>query len=536
MSMNKIQITQKTAIGLIRVSTEEQAEDGRGGIPRQRTAILRVAQQHNLNLVRIDEVIDVSGTNVKNSPIFQKILGEVQNRVVDGVVVAELDRLMRPEKYSDYSILDVFKESGAQIWTENNVYDNSTPIGTLQSLIFGAFAGFDRANILAKTQGAKEAKRKMGQCPSASITLPRGVAYDRKEAKWEYTVDVEAVKEAFRIVDEEGLTNMCELGKRVGIKPRTLSNLLRNPLYMGVRVYDKKRGAEKYPSLDGRQADRKKVPRSDDEIIRIKVFDEGAISEGLFERVQLSLSKVHTRWRSARVTVEINPLAGIAICGRCGMRIYGTSGKKKTGARIGYYICAQNYYLNKRKGLSCEQKSIHKDDLEETTRAFITDYLGNPETIVRISEKLQSGVAQAQSTANFSKMLKDLELRKKRLLEAVESGSIPQSEVGPRYEELSQQQLAVEQMMLNTEDRHQSAAKTTRIVERLIRSAHAFRRQFNKEELRKFLQSMFSSISYLDCKIVGFELSPAFLEFSDIHVSCTKKRIRMDRGSSRLPA
>lgn len=531
-------MTQITAIGLIRVSTEEQAADGGGGMPRQREAILNVARQNNLLLVRIDEIIDVSGTNVQNSPIFQRILQDVRGKNADGVIVAEMDRLVRPDSFSSFDILDSFRESGAKIWTEKTIYDPATPVGFFQSLILGGVAGLERSTILARTQGAKEAKRKMGQCPSADITLPTGVSYNRKAGQWSYTPEVEAVKEAFRVVDEEGLTNMQKIGIRVGIKPRTLSNLLQNPIFKGWRIYDKKRGKAKYSSVDGKQADRKKILRDENEIIRIRVFDEGAVSEARFDRVQVLLADVRTRWRSSRQTVEINPLSGIAICAKCGLRIYSTSGKRKNGVRQAYYICRQNYYLNKRKGMSCKQKSIGKEDLEETAYAFVSDYLTSPEVIEQIAERLQYAAADTASTGQFTQMQNDLYARKNRLLDAVEIGAVPYDEIVGRLNEISKKETAIKNMMADAEHRQRTAEDSERILERLIRGSRAFRRQLSKDEKRKLLQAMFGSLSFDDCSIVDFVIHPSFLELTggNFPSSCTNNGTRSCRDSSRRRA
>jgi len=81
---------------------------------------------------------------------------------------------------------------------------------------------------------------------------------------------------------------IMEVGRKVGIEGFNLRNILRNPIYTGWRVIDKKRDmslAGKYITKDGRQGDRRKIKRLPDEVIRVKVL-EPLISESEFNQVQ----------------------------------------------------------------------------------------------------------------------------------------------------------------------------------------------------------------------------------------------------------
>jgi DNA invertase Pin-like site-specific DNA recombinase len=83
-----------SAIGFCRLSTEEQAQEGRAGLLRQHQEIRLSVERWNLEIVRTVEIADVSGTQVLESQEFQELLHSLPD--VDGVVVAAIDRLMRP--------------------------------------------------------------------------------------------------------------------------------------------------------------------------------------------------------------------------------------------------------------------------------------------------------------------------------------------------------------------------------------------------------------------------------------------------------
>ena len=60
-------------IALMRVSTEGQAAEDRGGIPRQRASIIRTIEANSLNCIKWYE-LHVSGTSVTETPEMKEIL------------------------------------------------------------------------------------------------------------------------------------------------------------------------------------------------------------------------------------------------------------------------------------------------------------------------------------------------------------------------------------------------------------------------------------------------------------------------------
>jgi DNA invertase Pin-like site-specific DNA recombinase len=99
----------KKAIELIRVSTEHQAGADRGGIPAQREANKLTARAHDLKIVETIEIVDVSGASVLASPEMQRLLRLMESPSIEGVVAKEFSRLMRPDKFTDYALLQHFE-------------------------------------------------------------------------------------------------------------------------------------------------------------------------------------------------------------------------------------------------------------------------------------------------------------------------------------------------------------------------------------------------------------------------------------------
>lgn len=514
-------------IALLRVSTEEQAADDRAGLDRQQTVINRAVIANNLDVVRTVTLIDVSGNNVLLNPEFQGILQAVQTREIDGVVVADQDRFVRADDLATLAALDVLKKAKAKLYTGGTIHDYSTNAGIFQSHISAIVAGLELRTIKERMQGGKEEKRMAGKCASSDITLPRGVAYDRKTERWSYIdTEVAAVQEAFQLIDEEGMTNISAIAKTVGIQNRTLHNLLRNPIYCGWKVYDQKRGDEKYYRADGKQGDRKKISR--DEPIRVQVIDQPAVTQERFDRVQAILENKGTKWRRDRVATEVNLGTGIAVCGHCGRRLYAGSGKRKEGKdRVGYYYCAGNDYLNRRKGTSCPQPNIPKPVLDETLVKFAAEYLASEEVIGKLAEKLHAPT-EASTRPAMEKKLADIDRRKKRLLEGYEAGDIELAYLKSRKGELENEAGTLTRLIQSEIERNRIRDQADDSLKLLVTACIGFARLTNKAEQQAALRALFAKVAFLNEAIVGCEiLIPGIRP-----VCSTEIGIRTDKDSS----
>ena len=525
----------KTVVGLTRVSTRDQAADDRAGLDRQMEVINRTIRQKGLNCIKTYEVSDVSGTNVRNCPEIREILRLVEGGVVSGVVLPDLDRLLRPDRFEDFSLLQVFQDSGAILYCGPTELDLSSKDGFLTGGIRASVAGFELRLIKERMLGAKEEKRKQGKCPSSAITLPHGVAYDRKAEKYNYTTEVSQVVEAFRLVDEQGVTNYCELSRRTGIQARTLHNILRNKIYIGIRSYTTKRGREKYVRKDGRQSDRKKVFRKPEEVIAVKVIDLPAVPTDRFERVQQILAGVKTTWHIKRKeNRSVNLGTGVAHCGYCEERLYCSSGKRKGTTRQGYYYCKRNYYFFKEQLGGCQMHNVRQDLLDETIRTFTAERLVDEKVIKEII--LHHMAAQGANSASAGsaeerreESIKDLQRRLRRLTDGYEAGAIELEEFRVRSSMVKKKISVLTALPNGTVDTPDESAWEN-IARLIVRGAMAFSRLKQNDLQQQAIRQLFSRITFKDEAIVGFQLNPAFV------ASYRETGNRMGTGSSLPPA
>jgi len=188
----------KSVIELIRVSTEEQAGEDRAGIPAQRDANRRTATAYGLTIVKSVEIVDMSGAAVLSSPQMQELLRMMESPEIHGVVTKEFSRLMRPEKFTDYALLQQFTDTGTVLYLPDGPIDLASKSGRLLGTIRAAIAGHERREILERMNDAKESMRRVGKHAGGESSLPYGVAYSPKTG-WSFTADAEKVRTAFRL-------------------------------------------------------------------------------------------------------------------------------------------------------------------------------------------------------------------------------------------------------------------------------------------------------------------------------------------------
>ena len=267
--------SERKVIELIRVRTSGQAGDDRASIPAQRAINARTARTLGLEIVDSIELVNVSGAAVLRTPEMQQLLKRIEDPAIHGVVVREFSRVMRPDNFADYVLLQTFQDTGTILYLPDGPIDLGSRTGRLMGTLRAAIAGMERSEILERVWSAKEEQRKAGKHPHGPNVLPFAVGYDAKTAKWSYKPEVARVREAFRLF-ATGNTSYKEVGERVGIEPFNLRYILRNRIYTGWRVYSERRDPSSSAirtGKDGRQGDRPKIARAAEDVIRVKVLE-----------------------------------------------------------------------------------------------------------------------------------------------------------------------------------------------------------------------------------------------------------------------
>jgi hypothetical protein len=93
------------------VSTKSQAADDRASISSQYTVNKQTAKAYGLEIVKTIEMADVSGSQVLKAPEMLELLELIGDAEIHGVITREFSRLMRPENFVDFAILQRFADT-----------------------------------------------------------------------------------------------------------------------------------------------------------------------------------------------------------------------------------------------------------------------------------------------------------------------------------------------------------------------------------------------------------------------------------------
>ena len=399
----------KRAIELIRVSSESQAAEEKASIPAQRAINRKTALAYGLTIVRSIELSDVSGAAVLKAPEIQSLLTLMESPEIHGVVTREFSRLMRPENYADFALLQVFVDTNTWLYLPEGPINFASTDGRLLGTLRAAMAGVERLDMLKKTWAAREEKRRKGELAQSKIVLPYGVDYP-----WKYTADAEKVREAFRLF-LAGETSYSDIGRKVGVRMENLRNILRNPIYTGWRVIDKKRDmslAGKYTTKNGRQGDRRKIARAPEEVIRVKVL-EPLISEAEFNQVQRMI-----RLKKERRTKPVSRFTynGFLSCSLCNGIIY------TKYRRADYYVCKARHIDH-----TCSAGYMRKERLEPELDRLFSKRLTNPRVLAKLVKALNKKRPTADSEI-LTERLAGLTNKRERILDYYFEGGINSEE------------------------------------------------------------------------------------------------------------
>lgn len=495
----------KRCLELLRVSTVGQADDSHASIPSQKVINRRTADQYGLTIVRSIEMAGVSGTAVLLAPEMQEMIRLMADPEIHGVVAREFSRLMRPENYADYALLQVFVDSATVLYLPDGPIDFASNDGRLIGTLKASIAGNVRREMLKAAWESREVKRRKGELAQSRICLPFGV--DNSKDQWWYTADAERVKEAFRLV-LSGETSYFEIGKKVGISAQSLTYMLKNPIYMGWRIIDKKRdmtAAGKYPTKGGRQGDRRKIKRNPDEVIRVQVISDPLVSESDFNLVQNILGmKKAFHWRTAPGYEQRYTYNGYLDC-TCQAPVYSKLG------RHDYYVCK----------LRCGTKYMRRDRLDPYLDQLFAKQLSSEKFLRRIAKSKrqpQSNIEQVR------KQLESLTAKRERVLDAYFDNVISESERDRKIVEIEREKQIFSDLLRRDEPAQVDA-------ETLAKQFKVFR-QFDllsRDQKRRLLNTITPRII-----VANYQVEGMFCGLSGGGQTIHRDRGRLDTEATRI--
>ena len=150
-----------TVIGYVRVSTEDQAENGIS-LAEQRTRIKAYCAAHGLELARIASDNGRSGKATANRPGLLRALEELDDAEAEGLVVCKLDRLSR----TTTDILGLVERANRDGWQLHSIHehlDTTTAAGRFVVGILSLLAQMEREQTAERTRSALAELRRQGK-------------------------------------------------------------------------------------------------------------------------------------------------------------------------------------------------------------------------------------------------------------------------------------------------------------------------------------------------------------------------------------
>ncbi|HUN83887.1 MAG TPA: recombinase family protein [Terracidiphilus sp.] len=506
----------KKVIELIRVSTERQAADDRASIPAQHAVNQRTCKQYGLDIVRTIEMADVSGASVLLAPEIRELVELMKSPDIDGVVAREFSRLMRPENFADYALLQAFVDSRSILYLPEGPIDLNSKSGRLMGTIRAAIAGLERTEILERVWSAKEEKRRRGELAQSPIVLPFGVGYEPHRGFF-YKPEAECVREAFRSF-LGGNQSYAKLAQTVGVSPRGMHLILRNPIWTGWRVIDKKRdtsSAGKYDGVDGRQADRRKVDRAPEEVIRVRVIDEPLVSQADFDAVQHIMDlKEKKHWRSRADYEHRFTYNGFLTCSACGEVVHTAL------ARRDYYACK-----GRRVSHTCRSRYMDRVRLEGVLDGLFAQRLTDRCFLSNCVAALQEARTRESSTLDAHRLTAEigaLQRKRARVIDGFVEGVILRDDRNQRLAAIDEAMASAKGKL--AQEIVEPPPDTARMVEAFAPLAEW--EYWTRDQKRLVLATLIPDIRVADYEVDSLGLSPALFSNKDTHTGMGSWRRR----------
>ncbi|MCS1350276.1 recombinase family protein [Mechercharimyces sp. CAU 1602] len=404
-----------------RADLEAEARGEGETLAKHKKALMQVAQQKSLNIIKIREEI-ASGESLIHRPEMMELLKEVEAGMYDAVLVMDIDRLGRGKMQEQGTILETFQESGTKIVTPRKTYNLSDEFDEEYSEFEAFMARKELKIITRRLQGGRVRSVEEG---NYIATRPPYGYNIKKDERGRYLVphpeQAPIVKMIFEWYIHEdpnqrmGSNKIANELNRLGYtnysgnkwNNSSVLNIIKNAVYVGRIQWKKKE------SKAAREADKRRVVRTrpTDDWIDVEGKHEPLISMDTYQKAQDTLkTKSHVPYHLNGIT---NPLAGLIKCDMCGQSL----SYRPYPNQLPHCICANRL---------CKNRSSKFHYVEErvlySLQTWLTEYKLEWKVKNRPQESYQSIEIKAAAMDNLQTELKNLHSQKGRLHDFLERG------------------------------------------------------------------------------------------------------------------
>lgn len=404
-------VESEKAVGIwIRVSTEDQAQ---GESPEHHEKRARAyAEFKGWNVVETYRLDAVSGKAVVGHPEAQRMLGDIRDGRITGLIFSKLARLGRNTREL-LDIADLFQKAGADLISLQEAIDTSTPAGRMFYTMIAALAQWEREEIASRVAASVPIRAKLGKTIGGAA--PFGFRYEDKRLVPDET-EAPIRRLMFELFAEhQRKRTVARLLNERGYRTRSgdewsgtsVHRLLADPVAKGIRRQNYTRSADRSKAWELK-------PESE------WVFNEveAIVPEELWDRCATILDAQKAKVKPvARTAVHL--FAGIAHCA-CGTKMYVRAGSPK-------YVCE-----------GCRNK-IPTADLEAVFLSELRRFLVSPDEIAAHNRAAAEVMREKERLIERALAdLKKLDVEEDALFALHREGGVATSDFGRRFAPLSE--------------------------------------------------------------------------------------------------
>ena len=238
----------KKAIGYLRVSTKQQAEEGEYGLQTQRAWIEEYCSKNDIVITEWFEDAGYSGAK-RDRPALNRILaGEVTNPPIQYIVVAKADRIARDVQLY-YAIKFLLQQNGIEIVSATEDWSEQDKLtGKILETFLALVAEIERENIKLRMSGGRRQKAKSGGYSGGNLP------YGYKVSNGEYMIhqaEAEVVRRIFAMKKSGvGVPTIAKTLESDGIVGRKGNPLARSTIQQILANEKTYRGWYRYGDMD----------------------------------------------------------------------------------------------------------------------------------------------------------------------------------------------------------------------------------------------------------------------------------------------